>query len=215
MGEIRNKYHDLTRDEVFPIVPKNAGKLLDFGGGRGDTALKLKELGYAGSVGVIDIVPVVDQSPKLDFRFSGNVEDPAVLNDLFRREGPFDTILCLDILEHLRSPWDVVRMLHSALAPSGCIVASIPNIRNYRALFPLLFRNKWELRDSGILDRTHLRFFVESTAIELMTSSGLVLDHVSGIPNGGRKIKLIRAMTLGLLNSFTNRQYLVRVHKPD
>ena len=42
----------------------------------------------------------------------------------------------------------------------------------------LLFAGKWELADSGLLDRTHLRFFVRKTAIELMASSGLRIVEI-------------------------------------
>ncbi len=53
------------------------------------------------------------------------------------------------------------------------IVASLPNVRHYRVSGGLLFRGRWHLQDAGILDRTHLRFFVKDTMIELLTHSGL------------------------------------------
>lgn len=211
IGNVKPSYHDLVRRDCFSLIPKGAGKLLDLGGGIGATANELKRLGYAGSAGVIDIVAANDQLPTLDFRYSGNIEDLDLIGGILRKEGPFDTILCLDLLEHLREPWDIVRLLHGSLAKGGCIVASIPNIRNYKALLPLLLRDQWVLTDSGILDRTHLRFFVRDTAIELMTCSGLRLQEIKPLPSGGRRIKLFRAATLGLLNSFTDMQYLIRV----
>ena len=115
------------------------------------------------------------------------------------------------MLEHLRDPWSVVRLLHGGLAPGGVIVASIPNVRNFTALAPLLFRNRWRLTDAGVLDRTHLRFFVRESAVELMTSSGLVLEEVRARPSGGRRVRAFRAVTAGLMNSFTDLQYLIRV----
>ena len=44
-----------------------------------------------------------------------------------------------------------------------------------------------------------------------MTHSGLRLEEVFGEPSGGRKVRLFRALTLGVLNSFTDRQYIMRV----
>lgn len=206
-------YHDLVRRDVFSLVPKYKEKLLDFGGGIGATAIELRKLGYAAGVGVIDRIPTDQQLDALDFRYCADAEDISTLNTILRREGPFNTILCLDILEHLKDPWSVIRTLHDALATDGCIVASIPNIRNFQASFPLFFQGRWDLTESGILDRTHLRFFVRKTAIELMTSSGLCLEAILPLPSGGRKIKLIRMFTFGVLNSFTDRQYLIRVRK--
>jgi 2-polyprenyl-3-methyl-5-hydroxy-6-metoxy-1,4-benzoquinol methylase len=210
-SDVMHQYHDLVRKDVFPFIPDGCGKLLDFGGGIGATALALRNSHKTEEAGVIDMVPSAEQLPDLDFRYSCNVEDIATTTGLLNQQAPFDVILCLDILEHLRAPWDTIKMLHGLLSPGGYIVSSIPNIRNYEAVLPLVFRDKWKLTDRGILDATHLRFFVKETAVELMTSSGLTLDLVEALPSGGRKIRVFRALTAGLLNSFTDQQYMVRV----
>ena len=206
-------YHDMVRTDVIPHVPKLGGTLLDVGGGSGATAARLKALGNADRVGVVDVVDCRAEGVDTDFCHTGNVEDEKFMGDVIASEGPFSTILCLDILEHLVDPWRLVAQLHHGLAPQGVLVGSIPNVRNYVVVLPLLFRNRWQLRDAGILDRTHLRFFVRSTAIELMTSSGLELVSVNPSPSGGRKVRLFRKVTLGLLNSFTDRQYIVCVRR--
>ena len=46
-----------------------------------------------------------------------------------------------------------------------------------------------------------------------MTSSGLELVSVHPSPLDGRKVRLFRKVTLGLLNSFTDRQYIVCVRR--
>ncbi len=193
------------------MVLPGSGTLLDLGGGTGETAVQLRRLGRAGRVGVADLVDGGRNGPDVDFRHIGNLEDPEFLNRVIERDGPFQTILCLDVLEHLRDPWGVVRRLHDGLAQGGAIVASIPNVRNFTALMPLLIRNRWQLTDAGILDRTHLRFFVRESAVGLMTSSGLQLEEVRSQPSGGRKVRMFRAVTAGLANSFTDLQYLIRV----
>jgi SAM-dependent methyltransferase len=204
-------YHGLVRKDVLPYLPKGCRTMLDFGGGIGATAVAVKSAGKTERAGVIDIVPAVDQLPQLDFRLTGNFEDIAGVERSLRKHGPFDMILCLDVLEHLVDPWATVRMLHGLLSPGGYMVASIPNVRNYKAWFPLVFKGQWQLNDRGIMDHTHLRFFVKTSAVELMTSSGMSLDLVEALPDGGPKTKLFRDMTLGLFNAFTDQQYLVRV----
>lgn len=211
---LREDYHTHVREDAFPMVPRGGGTLLDVGGGIGATAAKLREIGYIDRAGVIDCVAHNVTSLGLDFRHSGDLEDGDFVDDVIAAEGPFQCILCLDVLEHLRDPWSVVRQLHNALVPGGVIVASLPNVRNYKVLLPLLFRNEWTLTDAGVLDRTHLRFFVRSSAIDLMTSSGLVLDRIKPNPSGGRAVRLFRALTLGQMNSFTDLQYLIRVRRP-
>jgi len=206
-------WETLVRWDALDLVPKAGGTLLDLGGGIGATAAAARLNGHADRAGVADLVAEHTRAAPVDFRMAGDLEDPAFLDDVIRAEGPFATILCLDVLEHLRDPWSVVAALHRALVPGGTIVASIPNVRHYRAVFPLVFRNRWTLTDAGILDRTHLRFFVRDTAVGLMTSSGLVLDHVAGKPSGGRAARVVRALGCGLLDSFTDLQFLIRVRR--
>jgi len=211
--DVREDYHALVRNEVIPHVPKDGGTLLDLGGGIGATALRLKSLGHVDRVGVVDMVHPPAGAQACDFSYAGNLEDPALLEQVIAEQGPFDTILCLDILEHLADPWRVIAQLHSGLAPGGVIVASIPNVRHYTVSVPLFFGNRWTLQDAGILDRTHLRFFVRDSAVALMTSSGLTLDAVIPWPGGRWKIRWLRKLTLGLFNSFTNFQYIIRVRR--
>lgn len=101
--------------------------------------------------------------------------------------------------------------LHEYLAPGGSIVASIPNVRNYRLILPLVLWGRFTLTDSDILDRTHLRWFVRDSAIELMTSSGLTLGKIIDKPKSGRKVMLFDFLTLRLFRRFTEIQYLIRV----
>ena len=207
----RTDYHALLRRDVFPLVPTVKGTLLDVGGGIGATTAALKAAGRASKAGVIDIVPTESAAPGLDFHLSGNLERDDVLERAIAAHGPFDTILCLDVLEHLADPWTVVARLTDALTPGGCIVASLPNVRHYSVTAPLVFGGKWQLEDAGILDRTHLRWFVRDTAIELMTSSGLTLQEIVEKPRGGRRETLLQAATFGLMRGFLTYQFLIRV----
>jgi len=209
--DARTGYHDLIRRDVVQGVPKKGGVLIDVGGGIGATASHLKQLGLADRAGVVDLVERPDGAPPLDFAYNGDLTDEKLLDRIIKEQGPFTTVLFLDILEHLVDPWALVKKFTAALTPDGVMIASIPNVRCLESLFPLVVKNDWTLRDEGILDRTHLRFFTRSSAIELMTSSGLTLQQVIPLPHMGRKYRLFRRATLGLSPSLTDRQYLVRV----
>jgi 2-polyprenyl-3-methyl-5-hydroxy-6-metoxy-1,4-benzoquinol methylase len=80
-----------------------------------------------------------------------------------------------DVLEHLKDPWSVLRAVRATLPPEGCVVACIPNAQHWSVQLRL---NCGELRyeDSGLLDRTHLRWFTRKTIVELFESSGLRID---------------------------------------
>lgn len=202
------RYHAHIRSDVLPFVSRNGGNLLDLGGGVGATALAAKERGLADRVGVIDLV---EPLPGLDFSYRGDLNDLDFLADIGNKEGPFRTILCLDILEHLVNPWAVVSQLHKMIEPGGVIVASIPNVRHISVVAPLLLKSSWKLQDEGVLDRTHLRFFTEASAIELMVHSGLELELSRPLYDGGKATKLFGWMPMTSLRDFAALQYLVRV----
>lgn len=83
----------------------------------------------------------------------------------------FDVIVFADVLEHLRQPERVLINFKKYLKNSGYIVVSLPNIANWRIRLKLLM-GRFDYEESGILDRTHLRFYYEKSARELIVSSG-------------------------------------------
>lgn len=205
-----NDYHTNIRADVLPHVPAHGGTLLDLGGGVGATALAAKNAGLADNVGVVDFV---DPLSGLDFSYRGDLNNLEFLSLIGREQGPFRTILCLDILEHLLSPWDVVAQLHQMLEPGGVIVTSIPNVRHISVVLPLIARGSWNLKDEGVLDRTHLRFFTESSAVELMVRSGLRHELTSPLYDGGKATKLFGWMPFALIRDFSVLQYVIRVKR--
>jgi len=210
-------YNDQVRHDVLPSIPKSAGVVLDVGGGTGATAGHLKRLGSATRAGTVDLVRAENPDPDIDFQLAGNLDDQEFVESVLAEEGPFDTILCLDVLEHLVDPWRVVAQLQQRLRPGGVLIASLPNVRHYRVSGGLLFRGRWHLEDAGICDRTHLRFFVRDTATELLTPPGLVLEDVR-TPLPERRtglVRLFRRITFGLFDNLISVRYIIRVRRTD
>jgi len=52
-----------------------------------------------------------------------DLEDPASFSSL---QGQFDTVVCLNVLEHVRDPIQSLRNMHGALAPGGRLVLYVP-----------------------------------------------------------------------------------------
>lgn len=205
---VRDEYHTLVRQDVLDLVPDGQRNVLDVGGGIGASAAYLKSKGKVVEATVVDLVGNECLSD-IDHAYGGNLEDPALLNTVSNEAGPFDVILCLDVLEHLTDPWDVLDRLSAMLSPKGCIVASIPNVRNYKLVVPLVFQGKFDLKDSGILDRTHMRWFVEDTAKALLSRSGLEIDVFQKHFDGPKK-RLFNALTLGIFHDFLTIQFYIR-----
>ncbi len=167
-------YFRYARTEIEPLLPPAPRRVLDVGCGAGATSAWLRSVRPIAYAAGIELMPAaaVDARRVLDQVVVGNIDAMA----LPFPEASFDLILTLDILEHLFDPWAVIRRLTPLLAPGGCLIASIPNIAHYSVSLPLL-RGRWQYSGSGLLDSTHLRFFVESTAVALVQAGGLVVDR--------------------------------------
>ena len=110
-------------------------------------------------------------------------------------EGLYDTIVCADILEHLRVPGDVLDQLPSLLAEDGSILLSIPNVA-HMGLVANLLAGEFQYRPEGLLDETHLRFFTRKSLVELLESHGLTpikLDRVMDLGNSEYRLRHLQA----------------------
>ena len=100
---------------------------------------------------------------------------------LARGHHDFDVILFGDVLEHTRRPEAVLREAQSLLKQQGRVIVSVPNVANLRVRLGLL-RGRFEYEESGILDRTHMRFFTQDSARELIRTAGyrIIESNVTG-----------------------------------
>jgi 2-polyprenyl-3-methyl-5-hydroxy-6-metoxy-1,4-benzoquinol methylase len=87
-------------------------------------------------------------------------------------DAKFDAIVFADVLEHLPWPVGVLRRYLQWLAPNGSVVVSLPNVGLWSVRFAHL-AGRWEYEATGVLDRTHLRFFTRRSARWLLAQAGL------------------------------------------
>lgn len=92
-------------------------------------------------------------------------------------EERYDRIIFADVLEHLMNPLRALEQAKRLLAPGGQIVISVPNV-SHGALRLGLMQGRWEYRETGLLDRTHIRFFTRATIVELVHSAGLSVTRL-------------------------------------
>jgi 2-polyprenyl-3-methyl-5-hydroxy-6-metoxy-1,4-benzoquinol methylase len=200
------EYYSRIRRDIRALLPTTASRILEIGASSGGTLRWLKDI-YAGveTTGIeLNASLKGELGRNVDIAIIGDVDDClAQLQD-------YDLMLFLDVLEHLIDPGATLRKLASHLKPGGCIIASVPNIAHLSVSIPLLLRRRFSYADAGILDRTHLRFFVESTIIELLNEAGFrVTGGLIGGMNGPRS-RFLNGMSLGLLQHHLAKQYLVR-----
>jgi 2-polyprenyl-3-methyl-5-hydroxy-6-metoxy-1,4-benzoquinol methylase len=93
----------------------------------------------------------------------------------------FDTILTLDVLEHLRRPDRAVAMLKGLLKPGGRMICSIPNVARIEHRLALLL-GRFDYGVGGALSKGHLRFFTRDTARQMLEEAGyrITVVHYTG-----------------------------------
>lgn len=207
-----SQYFANARREIVPWLPKRCTTVLELGCGNGATLKWLKAGGHCQTTCGIELFAEAAQQAAqgVDQVLQGNIE---TMEPVWP-EGHFDLILCLDVLEHLVDPWRVLARLQPLLRPGGRLIASIPNVRNWHALAPLLFAGRWQYAETGILDKTHLRFFTHDSAVQLVAGSGLQVTAVERLPlNQPGNSRLANRLTLGLLRDFLTLQFLIVADK--
>jgi 2-polyprenyl-3-methyl-5-hydroxy-6-metoxy-1,4-benzoquinol methylase len=170
-------YFEHTRPELRALVPIGARRVLDVGCGGGalGAALKAERPGCE--------VIGLEGFPEAAARARARLDDVLCLDldsleELPPDAGKFDAMVFGDVLEHLLDPVRLLRTLLPALADDGVLVLSIPNVKHWTVLFPLLVKDRWTYEDAGLLDRTHVHLFTCATAAEMLSGLGLEVVHV-------------------------------------
>jgi 2-polyprenyl-3-methyl-5-hydroxy-6-metoxy-1,4-benzoquinol methylase len=93
----------------------------------------------------------------------------------------FDLVICNDVIEHMDDHDAFLEAIKTKMLPGGCIVGSIPNVRHITALFKMLITKDWKYAESGILDRTHLRFFTEKSLRRTLQEHAYRIEKFAGL----------------------------------
>lgn len=129
----------------------------------------------------------------------------------------FDVVVCNDVIEHMTDHDAFLHDIKKHIAPGGVIVGSIPNVRFFDNLFKLMFEKDWHYMPSGILDRTHLRFFTERSLKQCLCDHGYRIEAFEGLNRNmvvhhsrhDRIYRLMaRALIMGSAGYFSDIQYL-------
>ena len=182
-----NDYPAWSRGDVAPFLPREARRVLDVGCGSGGFAAHLTDreaYGLEPNEGAANLA-----APHYKEVYRG------VFPDAVPSGTTFDCIVFNDVLEHLIDPWAALRAAKSMLTESGCVVASIPNMRYMRVLRRLVVNADWTYTSYGVLDRTHLRWFTYKTMRTLFEDSGFQVVTLEPINReSGWKARVIRAI---------------------
>ena len=109
----------------------------------------------------------------------------------------FDAVIFSHVLEHLKNPVDVISKVIRNLQEGAQVLIAVPNIMEYKNRFKLL-RGYFEYQDSGIMDRTHLRYFTWYTADRYLVSPIKELEVVTKVADGAAPLWILRRWVLSI-----------------
>jgi methionine biosynthesis protein MetW len=174
--------------KIISMIGKGL-RVLDVGCGSGNLGKYLKEKLNCYVVGI----EVDEEAAKIASKFYDEIiiADVEQLQELKYPQKYFDAIIMADILEHLKRPDLLLIKLKQYLKTDGKLIASLPNVARLENRLKLLF-GKFEYQETGILDKTHLRFFTLKTAKKLFESTGYKIVHVdyTGLASKNRLFRL-------------------------
>jgi 2-polyprenyl-3-methyl-5-hydroxy-6-metoxy-1,4-benzoquinol methylase len=89
----------------------------------------------------------------------------------------YDVIVFADVLEHTMFPNEILKETAKYLKKSGYLIISVPNVAFILNRI-LLLLGKWDYKEFGTLDKTHLKFFTIASIKKLVEDSGLVVESI-------------------------------------
>lgn len=171
-------YSSYIREEIINMINNNAEekiRVLEVGCGVGVTLLEIKNIYRNAEIYGIEIDKNSGKiCEKIFDKTIGNIED---MKDLKYGDKFFDYIIFADVLEHLKDPWNTLVKIKTYLKDDGNILASIPNIMHISVISDLI-KGSFSYQPSGILDRTHLRFFTFDEIKKLFFKTGYDMDTI-------------------------------------
>ena len=174
--------------------------ILELGSVPGHLTVLLRELGYN--------VQGVDLDPSRITRVFEKHDVPVARVDIEREplpfdQGSFDSVLFLELLEHLRiNPFHALRETHRVLKPGGHLLLTTPNISPVDRLLFLLGKDYQgdPVEQFGLLEKVghmgHIRLYATDEVRRMLTHVGFEVTDVAyrGATRGGWKGKVLRLL---------------------
>jgi 2-polyprenyl-3-methyl-5-hydroxy-6-metoxy-1,4-benzoquinol methylase len=200
----------VRRDFLDLLSPSGSARILEIGCGAGETGAAAIAAGLCESYHGVEIAPQAAEIARgrLTEVLEGNVEQL----ELPWADQSFDAVLMSEVLEHLIDPWAVVERVAAKLKPGAIVLASSPNVAQFSVLSGLL-KDRWELTETGVMDRTHLRWFTAGSYRQMFEEAGIQVDTVRAMAEPGTGARAFNLLTLGRLRHLTMRQVCIEGRK--
>jgi 2-polyprenyl-3-methyl-5-hydroxy-6-metoxy-1,4-benzoquinol methylase len=198
-------YYANDRAELVARLPRPLGRVLDVGCGAGEVGRSLRAAGAIRLTGLeVNATAAAAASEPFDEVLVGDAE---VLARDGALEGPFDTVVLYDVLEHLVDPAALLSALAPLVVAGGRMHVSVPNARHFSLMRDLILRGTFGYTDWGHRDSTHLRWFTRRDIVALVADGGWRIQDVT--PSILGRNRIVDRLTLGRAREFIALQWAV------
>jgi len=166
--------HDNHNPDLLKVIPAESKFLVEVGCSSGALAREFKKISPSCDYLGIEIDSDYASLAKryCDHTQVLNIEEA---DDEFFEDNSFrDCWIFGDTLEHFKDPWKILKKIRHVIPSNGCVVSCIPNAQHWSVQARLNIGN-FRYEDSGLLDRTHLRWFTKTTMIEMFDEAGFTI----------------------------------------
>jgi SAM-dependent methyltransferase len=195
-AEKSDAYFDGAQKHILDLLPRAELAVMELGCGSGGTARAARAAGKVSRYVGIELNPAAAAraADVLDEVVVGNVE----ALDLTSFRNQFDVLIMSEVLEHLSDPWAALRAMLGCLRPGGTVYASSPNVAHWHVIRELL-KGRFRYEESGVMDRTHLRWFTPESYRAMFEAAGVHVAEVRPIARRTAKARIVSALTGGKL----------------
>jgi 2-polyprenyl-3-methyl-5-hydroxy-6-metoxy-1,4-benzoquinol methylase len=186
---------DLSDDSAPSRVVRMVGegkRVLEVGAGPGSMTRVLRDkFGCHVAAIEIDEESIQSLTPYAERVYRVDLNDASWANNI-EEDTKFDVVVAADVLEHLYDPWTALQRMSGLIAPGGCLIASVPHA-GHNAIIASLLNEHVEYRESGLLDKTHIRFFGMTDIQNLFREAGLSIVEAQFVMRFPENMELAQA----------------------
>ena len=171
--------HELHNPDLLRLIPQSSNALIEIGCSSGALAREFKALRPQSDYVGIEIDPGYAELARRHCDRVLCLDIEQADEAFFLSNGTRDCWVFGDTLEHLRNPYRVLERIRKVIPKTGSVVACIPNVQHWSIQIKLSVGD-FRYQDSGLLDKTHLRWFTRQTIVEMFRDAGF--DITEGHP---------------------------------
>jgi 2-polyprenyl-3-methyl-5-hydroxy-6-metoxy-1,4-benzoquinol methylase len=204
---------------IVRLIP-DGSKVLDIGAGNGILGWLISNLHKNTVIDGVEPSVIGSQTAAKYYRHFYNVFFQEIKTQILQQN--YDYIVMADVIEHISDPYSFLKDLVEGLSDKTKIIMSIPNIAHGSVRLSLLNGN-FDYVDSGLLERTHLRFFTRKTLESLVEKLNLHMILIFCLQRSFHVDTLKQVFSLSfcsLMHLLRNKealvyQYIVVITKDD